>query len=67
MTFKPKKDTREVLSLHLSGKLSRRLNKAMETSGLKKQHLIRQMIEFCLDNIQFEPKIQERLEEREDF
>lgn len=67
MTFKPKMDTREIFSLHMNGKLSRRLAKAVANSGLTKQNLVRQMIEFCLDNIQFEPKIKERMEEREEF
>lgn len=69
MTFKPiGKHKRDVFPLHLPKELSKRLKKATENSGLARQDLVRQMIEFCLNNIKFEPKIPlEEGEQREEF
>lgn len=64
-SFKPKKEIKEVFPFYIPEKLSKRLNKAVELSGLTKQDLVRQMVAYCLDNIQFETKLKE--EYREEF
>lgn len=67
MEFKPKKkQEKEVISLHLSLALSREIKKAIEVTGLKKQEMIRQMIEHCLENLDFKTHKKEK-HHREEF